>query len=66
MNKVFAVPVKYMVIDSFEYLDYATYNIIDTSFEGKGKTVCRGLGTLEWAHHICKLINNAEGFEYAY
>ncbi len=64
MNESFATPVKYMVVDDYSNLDYATYSILDTSFTGQGRVVCQGLATAMWAHHICKLINHAEGFKY--
>lgn len=64
-DEIFAVPVKYMVIkDSLDLYNQKTYMIIDTSYEGQGKIVVQGLYKLEWAHHVCKLINNAEGFQY--
>lgn len=53
-----AVPVKYMVVKGFQY-----FNIIDTSFEGQGETVCK-CKDLRKAHFICRLLNHNEGYEY--
>lgn len=58
-DDVLAVPVKYMVILAF----ISGYKVIDTSFEGDGKTVCH-CPDLNNAHKIAKLLNNSEGFEY--
>lgn len=60
MSKVFAVPVKYMVVKSL-----IGYKVIDTSFEGNGKTV-----SWKWnkqVAHVSAAFKNAfEGYQYRY
>jgi hypothetical protein len=53
-----AVPVKYMPVRS------PLWNlIIDTSFEGQGREICR-CNSPKDAQRICYLLNTAEGYEY--
>jgi len=54
-------PVKYMVLRD----DYG-YWITDTSTsDAYLRSVCEHM-TESYAHHICKLLNEAEGFRYEY
>lgn len=54
-----AVPVKYMPVKGGEH----GYEILDTSYEGQGKVVC-STESLEFAHHLARILNRTEGFEY--
>lgn len=60
MSKVFAVPVKYMVVKSI-----IGYKIIDTSFEGQGKRMGWFLRVSD-SHKIAQFMNNLEGYQYRY
>lgn len=53
-------PVKYMVVPAL-----IGWNVIDTSVEGKGKTVKWFLGQLS-AHHSAGALNRQEGYRYVY
>lgn len=51
-------PVKYMPLR-----DEQGYWIADTSLEYGMRPVCSNM-TESYAHHICKLLNEAEGYRY--
>lgn len=56
-------PVKYMPVRVLAVYDSRAYNILDTSFEGQGKTVCTAY-TEEIAYRLTKYLNESEGFVY--
>ncbi len=60
-NETKSFPVKYMVLR-----EPNGYWIADTSQLLGTSTVCRGMDDLDVAHHICKLLNEAEGYRYEY
>lgn len=51
-------PVRYMVVNGWFWM-----KIIDTSFEGEGRTIGRFLD-FGWAHHVAALLNENEGYRY--
>lgn len=55
-----AVPVKYMVVSALFGMKYL---VLDTSFEGQGREICRS-NRSDDAHNIARAMNHAEGFEY--
>lgn len=55
-----AVPVKYMVVKAM-----VGYRVIDTSWEGQGRSVALCL-KLDSAHKVCAALNHDEGYVYPY